>query len=104
LCPFTAPCACRYVNNTQATRLVSAPQEAGAQKQPDLASMHPITLRSFKQNYPVDFMAALRPQAATTNQTMRVLGTYESDKVGMQLLGIKQVPGVAPGFHPDVRS
>jgi hypothetical protein len=55
------------------------------------------------QHFPLDFMAAARPQAQTTNQTLRMLGTYSSDAAVAQALGVHAPAGVMkPGFHPDV--
>jgi hypothetical protein len=51
----------------------------------------------------MDFMAAARPQAQTTNQTLRMLGTYSSDAAVAKALGVHVPAGaMKPGFHPDV--
>jgi hypothetical protein len=51
----------------------------------------------------MDFMAALRPQAQTTNQTLRVLGTYRKDHEVLGTLGLRVPAGATTGFHPDVK-
>jgi hypothetical protein len=51
----------------------------------------------------MDFMAAARPQAQTTNQTLRMLGTYSGDAAVAKALGVHVPAGaMTPGFHPDV--
>jgi hypothetical protein len=57
----------------------------------------------FLQHFPLDFMAAARPQAQTTNQTLRMMGTYSSDAAVAKALGVHVPAGaVKAGFHPDV--
>lgn len=66
--------------------------------------MSSATFLVFLQKYQLDFLAAARPAAQTTNQTMRMLGTYEGDADVARMMNV-QVPavGVKPGcFHPDV--
>jgi hypothetical protein len=55
------------------------------------------------QHYQLDFYAAARPFAQTTNQTLRMLGTYSSDAPVALALGVHIPGGVASGFHPDVQ-
>jgi len=40
------------------------------------------------QKFPLDFLAAARPQVRTTNETLRMLGTYSSDEAVAQRLGV----------------
>eukprot|EP00878_Enallax_costatus_P027365 GHUV01029448.1.p1 GENE.GHUV01029448.1~~GHUV01029448.1.p1 ORF type:complete len:224 (+),score=48.23 GHUV01029448.1:56-673(+) len=71
---------------------------------PPLSTLHPITLKSYHKKYQMDFLAAARPAAQTTNQTMRMLGTYEGDADVVRMMNV-HIPavGVKPGcFHPDV--
>ncbi|KAF5828851.1 hypothetical protein DUNSADRAFT_16987 [Dunaliella salina] len=62
--------------------------------------------KRFKQQNPLEYMATLRPQAETTNQTLRMMGTYASDfqnkRAGMQT--VHMAPGGPAGFHPDVKA
>lgn len=55
------------------------------------------------QKFPLDFMSAMRPQTKTTNQTLRMLGTYETDSKLVDKLGARIPAGVTSGFHPDVQ-
>mmetsp|Transcript_40256 Transcript_40256/g.89397 ORF Transcript_40256/g.89397 Transcript_40256/m.89397 type:complete len:378 (+) Transcript_40256:766-1899(+) len=70
-----------------------------------LETLHPLTAKRHKQKYPVDFMAAIRPDAQTTNQTLRMLGTYKTDYPHAERFNM-HIPEGAPGgdawFHPDV--
>jgi hypothetical protein len=56
------------------------------------------------QKYPQDFMADARPATQTTNQMLRVLGTYQEDYLTASRLGLFIPPGVPKGWHPDVKT
>lgn len=67
---------------------------------------HPICLY-IMQKSPIDFLSALRPDTQTTNQTLRMLGTYASDHSHAHRFNMhlpSACPGGPPGgyFHPDV--
>lgn len=40
------------------------------------------------QKHPIDFLAAARPQARTTTETLRMMGAYSSDKAVAEQLGM----------------
>jgi hypothetical protein len=62
-----------------------------------------LTIMVLIQKYPMDFMAAVRPETQTTNQALRLMGTYEGDLWLMEKLKLRTMNGVKPGaFHPDV--
>lgn len=66
---------------------------------------HPSTCVGLLQKHPLDLLAEARPAAQTTNQTLRMLGTYNSDTELARMLNV-HIPaaGVKPGcFHPDVK-
>ncbi|GIL81250.1 hypothetical protein Vretimale_1191 [Volvox reticuliferus] len=70
-----------------------------------IEQQHKITAGRFKQAYPLDFMGQIRPETETTNQAMRMLGTYASDQAHADRLGIfipQGCPGGKPSYHPDV--
>eukprot|EP00200_Dunaliella_tertiolecta_P002096 CAMPEP_0202345904 /NCGR_PEP_ID=MMETSP1126-20121109/4932_1 /ASSEMBLY_ACC=CAM_ASM_000457 /TAXON_ID=3047 /ORGANISM="Dunaliella tertiolecta, Strain CCMP1320" /LENGTH=132 /DNA_ID=CAMNT_0048937253 /DNA_START=218 /DNA_END=616 /DNA_ORIENTATION=- len=62
--------------------------------------------KRYKQKNSLEYMATLRPQAETTNQTLRMMGTYASDyqakRAGMQI--VHMAPGGPVGYHPDVKA
>ncbi len=75
-----------------------------------MAELQPQQLKSFMRKYPISYYSAIRPDAETTNQTMRMLGTYSSDFAFADQARIF-IPSGCPGgpatgtswFHPDVR-
>ncbi|WIA35534.1 hypothetical protein OEZ86_003960 [Tetradesmus obliquus] len=95
-----------FVSNNNVPALTRSLHEAAASagaEQLPLGSLHPITLKSYYKHFPLDFMSAARPQAQTTNQTLRMLGTYSSDAAVAKALGVHVPAGaVKPGFDPDV--
>lgn len=68
-------------------------------------SLHPMVAKRFKQKHPVEFMNSIRPDAETTSQTLRMLGTYPTDQVHADRMGAI-IPHMSPGgkgfYHPDV--
>jgi hypothetical protein len=52
--------------------------------------LNPAVLLPFHtlQKFPMDFLAAARPQTRTTTETMRMLGTYSCDSAVAQRLGV----------------
>lgn len=67
--------------------------------------MHPIVAKKFKQRDPIEFLATVRPDTESTNQTLRMMGTYEpdfeiADRFNMHIPAV--CPGGKPFFHPDV--
>ncbi|KAI8475691.1 MAG: hypothetical protein J3K34DRAFT_464578 [Monoraphidium minutum] len=85
-------------------------REAAAAAAPALGALHLITLKSFKKarrpggKFPIDFFAAARPRAQTTNQTLRMVGLYEEDGFMMARMGALPLVGVLPGAYlPDIR-
>lgn len=89
--------------------------KTGHQDAPELGRMedtHPIPLGKFKKSNHVDYYSAIRRDAETTNQTLRMLGNYSTDfdhakKVGAFIPhGCPGGPGLRDGnswFHSDVR-
>ncbi|PNW87469.1 hypothetical protein CHLRE_02g144450v5 [Chlamydomonas reinhardtii] len=70
-----------------------------------IEEQHPITARRFKQKQPLEFMTQIRPHTETTNQALRMLGTYVSDQPHADRLGMfipAGCPGGKPAYHPDV--
>ncbi|KAJ9520991.1 hypothetical protein QJQ45_022707 [Haematococcus lacustris] len=69
-------------------------------------TMVPQQLRRYRAREPYDYRATIRPDCQTTNQTMRMMGTYESDYQAAKQSGLF-IPNGTPGgpawFHPDVR-
>ena len=62
---------------------------------------HPQPPTAGPQKYPMDFWAAARPRAQTTNQTLRMMGIYEGAAnagVHLSLPGLRP-PGRAPARH-----
>uniref|UniRef100_A0A7S0VCC2 Uncharacterized protein n=1 Tax=Polytomella parva TaxID=51329 RepID=A0A7S0VCC2_9CHLO len=59
----------------------------------------------YRKKYPIDHLAALRPETETISQTLRMVGTYADDRGHAQRLGI-HIPSSCPGgrdsYHPDV--
>lgn len=53
----------------------------------------------------MEFMCAIRPDTETTQQTMRMLGTYHTDQTHADRMGV-HIPHMSPGgsgtYHPDV--
>ncbi|KAG1676630.1 hypothetical protein FOA52_008759 [Chlamydomonas sp. UWO 241] len=43
-------------------------------------SLHPMQERRFMRSCPAEYFAAIRTHTETTNQAMRMLGTYATDK------------------------
>lgn len=72
-----------------------------------IEQQHKITALRYKKKHPVDFMTQIRPDTETTNQAMRMLGTYDSDRLHTERLGVF-IPQVCPGgkstYHADVRT
>ncbi|KXZ42462.1 hypothetical protein GPECTOR_144g725 [Gonium pectorale] len=67
--------------------------------------LHKIQAVRYKQKYPLDFMSEIRPETETTNQAMRMLGTYAADQSHADRLGVfipQGCPGGKPSYHPDV--
>lgn len=69
--------------------------------------LHPMEAKRLRQQHPVEFMAAIRPASTRTmNQTMRMMGTYETDLDQARRFKI-QVPETLlrqkAFFHPDVQ-
>ncbi|EFJ48348.1 hypothetical protein VOLCADRAFT_104737 [Volvox carteri f. nagariensis] len=70
-----------------------------------IEQQHKITAGRFKRAYPLDFMCQIRPETETTNQAMRMLGTYSSDISHAERIGLfipQGCPGGKPSYHPDV--
>ncbi|GLC41521.1 hypothetical protein PLESTB_001002000 [Pleodorina starrii] len=70
-----------------------------------IEDQHKITAGRFKKAYPLDFMTQIRPETETTNQAMRMLGTYTSDQAHADRIGLfipQGCPGGKPAYHPDV--
>jgi hypothetical protein len=68
-------------------------------------TMHPLVAKRYKQKYPMDFLISIRPDAETTNQTLRMLGTYRTDyehAVRFCTFIPHGCPGGPQSFHPDV--
>lgn len=76
------------------------------QTRPPVESLVPAQLRRYKTKEPLDYMCAIRKDCETTNQTLRMMGTYEADYAHAQRAGTI-IPNGCPGgpafFHPDVR-
>lgn len=99
----------RFVSNNNTPMLTRTFHEVSGldstTQNPPLETLHPLTLKSYKNKFPLDFLAAARPAAQTTNQTMRMLGTYTGDEQLARLINAR-IPavGIKPGcFHPDVK-
>lgn len=69
-------------------------------------SLHPIQAKRMKQREPIEFMTSIRPPAAKTmNQTLRMMGTYETDLEHARRFKIQvpeQLLRKQNFFHPDV--
>ncbi|KIY98776.1 hypothetical protein MNEG_9185 [Monoraphidium neglectum] len=79
-------------------------REQAESQAPALDALHMLTLKSYKKKFPMDFMAACRPRAKTTNQTLRMMGLYEEDGFFMAKMGAQPPVGVTAGaFLPDMR-
>uniref|UniRef100_A0A7S0R2D4 Uncharacterized protein n=1 Tax=Chlamydomonas leiostraca TaxID=1034604 RepID=A0A7S0R2D4_9CHLO len=68
---------------------------------------HPQLVRKFMQKQKLEYYQAIRPDCETTNQTLRMLSTYETDIVHAAR-GHVHIPPCSPAmegnyFHPDVR-
>ncbi|GFR48392.1 hypothetical protein Agub_g10285, partial [Astrephomene gubernaculifera] len=91
-------CPAEYTHTTFKSGLLPQPGQP-------IEQQHKITARRFKQHYPLDFMSQIRPETETTNQAMRMLGTYTSDQAHADRMGIfipQGCPGGKPAYHPDV--
>eukprot|EP00798_Chlamydomonas_sp_ICE-L_P027167 gene27167-2407_t len=68
-------------------------------------SLPPITLKHMKHVSKIDYYAAIRPDTQTTNQTLRMMGTYDRDHIHAEKLQ-NHIPSFSPGgaawYHPDV--
>lgn len=93
-----------FVQNNHHTTKLTRGQTVRYQE-PPVDSLHDLTAKSYKQKYPVDFMTAVRPDTETTNQTLRMMGTYKSDYAVASRFNMN-IPNGCPGgkgaFHPDV--
>ncbi|PNH05556.1 hypothetical protein TSOC_008158 [Tetrabaena socialis] len=70
-----------------------------------IEEQHTITANRFKRSNPLEFMTAIRPETETTNQAMRMLGTYDSDQAHADRMKVfipQGCPGGKPAYHPDV--
>ena len=93
-----------FVSNTVDTFSRTRPSHSTHQSVP-VESLHPIQAKRMKQREPIEFMASIRPTTQTTNQTLRMMGTYETDLDHARRFKI-QVPEALltknKFFHPDV--
>ncbi|KAL6754359.1 hypothetical protein V8C86DRAFT_2704290 [Haematococcus lacustris] len=68
---------------------------------------HPWLSKRFMHKDKIEYMAAIRPDCETMNQTLRMMGTYPTDAphaARCQLHMPPLSPAIPPGaFHPDVR-
>ncbi|KAF8056443.1 Napepld [Scenedesmus sp. PABB004] len=81
-----------YVSNTTDADVLPRAARGGAAPPPEppLAGLPRITLAAYHKRFPVDFMAAARPFAATTNQTLAALGAHgAADKQLAAALGAR---------------
>uniref|UniRef100_A0A7S0WPP5 Uncharacterized protein n=1 Tax=Chlamydomonas leiostraca TaxID=1034604 RepID=A0A7S0WPP5_9CHLO len=73
---------------------------------PDVNSLVPEQLRRYKAKEPFEYLAAIRKDCETTNQTLRMMGTYETDYAHARrshTFIANSCPGGPAFFHPDVR-
>lgn len=77
--------------------------QAAAAPEPPVETLHPISFRRFAHTHPIDFYAAIRPDTQTTNQTLRMMGVYDSDYFFVKKMGV-HIPHASGlrKFHPDV--
>lgn len=68
-------------------------------------SLHPLEVKRFKQRNPLDYFAAIRPDTQSVNQTLRMMGTYDTDH-DFAARSQSFIPSFSPGgpawFHADV--
>merc|ERR1712137_1018391 len=69
-----------FAANNRRTSATQVPRGAKILGDPPVQSLHNTTLRSYRKNYPIDFMAAVRPQTKTINQTLGIWGYQDTDK------------------------
>eukprot|EP00193_Tetraselmis_chui_P005548 CAMPEP_0177756334 /NCGR_PEP_ID=MMETSP0491_2-20121128/3046_1 /TAXON_ID=63592 /ORGANISM="Tetraselmis chuii, Strain PLY429" /LENGTH=156 /DNA_ID=CAMNT_0019271895 /DNA_START=205 /DNA_END=675 /DNA_ORIENTATION=- len=84
--PVSSPCDdSGFASNNKKTR-GPLPPEDGNQPEPDMRSLHFKTLRSFKKKYPIEFMASVRPNTVTINNTLAMWGCQASDRSNGDIL------------------
>lgn len=89
-------------NNCKDSVRLTSSEVAAAKDQP-AQDLNNITALNSHKRHSVDFMCATRPQAQTTNQTMRMLGTYKSDAQVIKKLGTTLAGVIKSGYTPDIR-
>ena len=60
-----------YAQNVTFKQLTRPPTDAKPMVDPPVESLHRITLDRYRQKFPLEFYAAIRPQTETVSQTMR---------------------------------
>ncbi|MEW5310245.1 MAG: hypothetical protein WDW38_002061 [Sanguina aurantia] len=96
-----------FVSNTTAAVYSPITFKTGLLPTTDIPveDLHLIAARRMMKAEPIQFLSAIRPHTQTTNQALRMLGTYEPDHAHARRLGIL-IPSGCPGgegfFHPDV--
>lgn len=75
------PGAKETVGYTQAVadRHISMPPKGFEMIDPPASRLHRLTLERYRKHFPSEFYASIRPHTSTTNQTLRMLGTYACD-------------------------
>eukprot|EP00199_Chlamydomonas_sp_CCMP681_P006208 CAMPEP_0119103612 /NCGR_PEP_ID=MMETSP1180-20130426/2020_1 /TAXON_ID=3052 ORGANISM="Chlamydomonas cf sp, Strain CCMP681" /NCGR_SAMPLE_ID=MMETSP1180 /ASSEMBLY_ACC=CAM_ASM_000741 /LENGTH=185 /DNA_ID=CAMNT_0007088165 /DNA_START=21 /DNA_END=578 /DNA_ORIENTATION=- len=97
-----------FITNTSKAVYTHTTFRTGRQKdfvKPDLDRMVPRQLKRYMAREPFDYASIVRPDAETTNQALRMLGTYASDEGFARRAG-QIIPNCSPGgtgWHPDVR-
>eukprot|EP00892_Ulva_mutabilis_P012336 jgi/Ulvmu1/9475/UM052_0044.1 len=68
-----------YSQSVSFKQLTRPPPGAKEMVDPPVDSLHRITLDRYRQKFPLEFYAAIRPKTETVSQTLRYLGTYACD-------------------------
>ncbi len=71
----------RFASNTTVPACLFNPDDsfkAGTRHFVAVETLHPIVAKRYKQREPIEFMASIRPDTETINQTLRMMGTYKS--------------------------
>lgn len=93
-----------FVQNNHATNKLTRGQQV-KYVEPSVDTLHDITAKSYKKQFPMDFMTAVRPDTETVNQTLRMMGTYKPDYAIADRFKMN-IPNGCPGgkgeFHADV--